>query len=300
MARAARSLPVPLSPVISTLLSTLAARGRILSSSCVASLTPTMAPRARLRVASARSTCTSRRSEARSRALLARCRISSIWKGFVTKSKAPRFIASTATSMVPNAVITITSVCRQVCLIFSRRSRPVASCIRRSVITRSNSWLSSSANAPGTLEASTTVCSARLSAIARLRRNPASSSTTRILALTTETHDHGGPPAEFAVHANGPSVIVDDPLHDRQTEAGPHAACGEERVEDLRQRLRLDAEAVVGDGHFDHVAAPRGRHADLACLAHGLRRVQEEVPQYLVPLRGIGPHDRRGGIHRGH
>jgi hypothetical protein len=64
-------------------------------------------------------------------------RSSSSTKGFCTKSWAPKRIASTASSTVPKAVMTITSVSGEASLVRCSTSRPPTSPILKSVMTRS-------------------------------------------------------------------------------------------------------------------------------------------------------------------
>ena len=109
MARATSSLPVPLSPRISTVTSWPAARPIALYTSCIAGDRPTI----RSAAASSGSSSSANRAGTCVRRLcsMALARTSRSWRrssGLSRYSKAPRFIASMAVSVAANAVITIT------------------------------------------------------------------------------------------------------------------------------------------------------------------------------------------------
>ncbi len=125
-ARATVPLPVPFSPVMSTLASEGPTRAIIWSTGCMAadSAMRLTLPSSRRSFISASRRCPRRRA-----------RPSSIWvrttdtrrafsHGFWMKSRAPRRIASTASSMLPQAVITITGREESTSWMRARRSRP--------------------------------------------------------------------------------------------------------------------------------------------------------------------------------
>ena len=135
--RATSSLPVPLSPVINTVV-LMGATLLTISSTCrMAGLLPTIVPLGRTDSSSLR-----RMRFSRARA----CFSSAFWivfsktarrKGFVMKSYAPSFMASTADSTVPYAVSITTSISGH-CFLISRSSEwPLMPGIRRSVNTTS-------------------------------------------------------------------------------------------------------------------------------------------------------------------
>ncbi len=106
IARAKSSLPVPLSPSRSTVASVAATRSVSARTVRIAADSPTMGGIAR-DCASAKSS-DSRDCARRSMARATRSRRRSGSTGFVMKSSAPRFIASTAVSIEPKAVMTRT------------------------------------------------------------------------------------------------------------------------------------------------------------------------------------------------
>src|SRR5207249_432326 len=108
--RAKSSLPVPLSPSSSTVVSVAAARCSATETCFSLASSPTIcgAPRRR-----ASSSLRIRFSVVRRRCESARSTISSRWSGstgLARKSSAPSFIAATASWMLPNAVITMTGI----------------------------------------------------------------------------------------------------------------------------------------------------------------------------------------------
>jgi hypothetical protein len=128
------SLPVPLSPVIKTVEGVAATFSTMSKTRCIAGLCPMMPKRP----------CPSRAgNEVVSLALrrlvvtaLATTLASSCWsKGFVMKSKAPSFTASTAVSMVPWAVTTITGRSGERCAMRFSSPMPSRLGMRRSVRT---------------------------------------------------------------------------------------------------------------------------------------------------------------------
>ena len=134
--RATASLPVPLSPVIRTVASVRATRSAISRTRSMAGETLTTSrstPVARIRRSR-----TSAVRRCRSRAFSTARRSCSRWNGFPMKSYAPSFIASTAVSTFPNAVMTSTGTSRDAFRIRRSTSIPEIPGILRSVITRSN------------------------------------------------------------------------------------------------------------------------------------------------------------------
>ena len=135
--RASAPLPVPLSPVISTLAIERDARRATSSTFCIAGLAATSAPRSS--PSSRRSRTISRRiRRSRSARSTASSSAGSL-NGLVTKSHAPARTACTASSMLPNAVIMRTSWPGLRSSSSARRSVPRSSGISTSVMTMSKS-----------------------------------------------------------------------------------------------------------------------------------------------------------------
>ncbi|KAG1168671.1 hypothetical protein G6F35_017415 [Rhizopus arrhizus] len=81
----------------------------------------------------------------------------------------------------------------------------------------------------------------------------------------------------------------DDALAGHQPQAGTVGLGGEERVEQVRQRVRIHADAFVGhpDVHPVHaiaLAGMAGNQAQAAAIGHGLDRVQRQVQHDLLQL----------------
>ncbi|KAG0768788.1 hypothetical protein G6F22_017458 [Rhizopus arrhizus] len=85
----------------------------------------------------------------------------------------------------------------------------------------------------------------------------------------------------------------DDALAGHQPQAGTVGLGGEERVEQVRQRVRIHADAFVGhpDVHPVHaiaLAGMAGNQAQAAAIGHGLDRVQRQVQHDLLQLGVVG------------
>ena len=156
IACATNSLPVPVSPSISTVARDCATSFTRSMTSLSLAECPTMP--SKLNFLSSRS-CSCLTSTSRVRDFSARCTMISSFSrltGLVRKSKAPRFIASTAESMLPYAVIMITTGLFGSVSTLSMTLSPDFPGIRRSVITTSNSWVSSRLKASSALLATET------------------------------------------------------------------------------------------------------------------------------------------------
>src|SRR5262249_53161901 len=105
-----------------------------------------------------------------------------------------------------------------------------------------------------------------------------------------------GADAHGGIHGDLPAVLLDDLVGDRQAE--PRALADrlgrEERIEDLGQDIGRYALAVVLDFHRDVLVALAVRgERDRALLGlDRLRRVVDQVEQYLVHLRGRAGDER--------
>ena len=107
IASAISSLPVPLSPVISTEAFVFAIRAMVFSTSVSPWLRPMIWRRSK---ASFCSCVVSLGEPASSKAVSIRCNNAALFQGLVIKSKAPACIPCTASCMLPQAVISITGV----------------------------------------------------------------------------------------------------------------------------------------------------------------------------------------------
>jgi hypothetical protein len=104
------------------------------------------------------------------------------------------------------------------------------------------------------------------------------------------------------------AALLDDAVHDREAEPGAVLARlgREERLEDALEHLAVHAAAVVAHAQL-HVVA-RGQigqrlgqplladgDRDAAAAGHGVARVDHQVQQHLLDLRGIDPRRARPG-----
>ena len=121
--------------------------------------------------------------------------------------------------------------------------------------------------------------------------------------------------ARNAVAEDVAACLLDDAVGRGKPQAGPFALLlgGEERVEDLVQRLGRDAAALVRDrdahvfalgnaGPFQRQSGPQadilGADRDLAAAGHGVAGVHDEVHQHLLELPGVGADRPQRGVVR--
>ncbi len=186
IASAASSLPVPLSPVMSTEASVGATRP--ISSRILRNLgsAPISARRSKRRSSSSRLTAPRPSPACASdRAVSTDCRICAFDHGLVTKSAAPAFIPSTASEIEPHAVIRITGSRGRSFLISASRARPSSPAVPRE---KFMSWSTRSSSSPRSIaRASSCDRAPRAGWPCRFRRRPSeattdgSSSTIRIM-----------------------------------------------------------------------------------------------------------------------
>jgi hypothetical protein len=92
-------------------------------------------------------------------------------------------------------------------------------------------------------------------------------------------------------------VQLEQALRQREADAEPwlcraaRQAGLHEHVEDARQRVRRDADAVVAHTNDDVVILPLCAERDFAARIGVLGRVVEEVGEYLREARGVALHD---------
>src|SRR5439155_9086527 len=114
----------------------------------------------------------------------------------------------------------------------------------------------------------------------------------------------GRPAADLALDRDPATALLDDPPRAREAEAG--ACTGvlrrEERLEDMRPRLGVHADARVADGEDDVQAGLERARAgldrrgeldaprlddELSTLWHRVARVQGEVHDHLLELAAV-------------
>ena len=95
------------------------------------------------------------------------------------------------------------------------------------------------------------------------------------------------------------SVRIHDGAADGQPQPRAVRLGGEERVEEIRQRHRLEARPIVAHREFHAVGRVPGAHFDFAPRGTGLVNridaVADEVDQHLLQLHGVGHHLRHVG-----
>jgi hypothetical protein len=116
----------------------------------------------------------------------------------------------------------------------------------------------------------------------------------------------GGSPARFGLATNSAAALLDDSQNGGESQAGSLAGLlgGEERLEEMRPRVRVHSNPGVAHGHR-HVAARRqapnpgiglrqsrvGRgNGQRAAPGHGVARVQGKVHDGAADFAGVGLH----------
>src|SRR6185295_7965788 len=204
-------------------------------------------------------------------------------------------MASTAVSVDANAVTTSTTVRGECSLAALRTAMPSTLRMRRSVTTRSKLSAFSDSIAASPPSATATSYPAWRSMMASRSRMLCSSSTTRTRTsgMGGEGEGEGGAGAGTALDVDLAAVLLDDTVHQGQTDAAAVGLGREEGLEDLRQIGGDDA--LTGVGHPQHqiAAGHRRGHAQLTALGHGLEGVHTEIPDRLPELLAIDvPHER--------
>src|ERR1019366_9289761 len=309
MARPMRSLPTPLSPDNSAVARVGPTRSMAAKISCMASLRPIILSNSYRRPSSALSWLFSSRSARTSSALLTTCMRWSRENGLSRKSVAPAFMASTAVSTLPYAVIMTTGICAFCRRISARNSCPSIRGSFRSVSTISAR--SASFNPSSAVAAWSTSKPADMSCNWSTRRSFSSSSTTRMRFFMCRVSSFGGwggrrihgqrdaedaAFARFALHCYLTAVLVHDLGDNRQ--AQPHSLRfgGEERIENVLHLRRADAHPAVDHGDLGDAPFGARLHRDGAPLGGGLRRVQHQVvehPFHQLRIEGKGRNLRR-------
>ena len=94
-------------------------------------------------------------------------------------------------------------------------------------------------------------------------------------------------------------VLADDPVGDRQAQAGPLAdpPPGEERLEDVLEHLGRHAAAVVGEDHLGHPLGVPEVDPERAAGVHRVERVDDQVQDDLLDLLAVDVgHDGLAGL----
>src|ERR1017187_7094558 len=311
MARAIRSLPTPLSPVNSTVARVGPTRSMAAKISCMGSLRPMILSNSSRRPSSALSWRFSSRSSRTSSALWTTCIRWSSENGLSRKSVAPAFMASTAVSTLPYAVIITTGTCAFCRRISARNSCPSMRGSFRSVSTmaaRSTSFNPSSA-----LAALSTSNPADINCSSSTRRSFSSSSTIRMRFFMCRVSIvgwrghlihviHGQRDAKnaafsgFALHCYLTAVLVHDLGHNRQPQPHSLRFGGEERIENILHLRRADAHSAVDYRHLGRAPFGARLHRDRAPLGSRLCRVQHQVvehPLHQLRIEAKGRNLRR-------
>ena len=105
-------------------------------------------------------------------------------------------------------------------------------------------------------------------------------------AGTRQRNRKGGAGTGFALHGDGPPVLLDDTVHHCETEAGSlaHLLGREEWREDFRQIFPWDTVTRVGYRKGDRVGRVVQTKTDLATLRHGIDGVDEQIEEHLGHL----------------
>src|SRR3989338_261353 len=101
-----------------------------------------------------------------------------------------------------------------------------------------------------------------------------------------QMNDKGRACIGFAACLDAAAMIRDDVTAYRQPQAGAgaHIAGGEKRVEDARQYFSRDAASGIGEADDDLVVLDAALDANFAAFFHRLRRVEQQVEEYLAQV----------------
>ena len=126
-----------------------------------------------------------------------------------------------------------------------------------------------------------------------MRVGPASAAVATGLRADGTVKPNVLPDADLAVEPHPPAEQLDDPLGQREAQAGAlllrrSPAALLERLEDALAVLRRDADAGVGDGHRAPRRRPRRPHRRPATGGRELHRVRQQVEQHLLEAQLVG------------
>ncbi len=219
---------------------------------------------------------------------------------------APAFMASTAVSMLPKAVITITGTCAFCRRISASNCRPSMLGSLRSVSTRSarSTTLrpSSAVAALSTSKPAETSCSSMHAAElvfvfdyqdAFLHAEGRASVSG---AVHGQEHAENAAFAGFALHCYLTAVLVHDLGNDGQAQAHALRLGGEERIEDAVELLGVDARAAVDHRDLGGAAGRPRLHRHRSAGRGGLRGVEHQVVE--DPLHQLGIEGKRRDLRR--
>src|SRR5581483_8138412 len=304
-ARATSSLPVPDSPVMSTVMCERDRRPMARNTSCIAGAAPIMSEVKAAASVPAPAGCVWRRRARRTMPTA-----SSTSKGFGRYSNAPPLNTSTARSRSAYAVMMMTGTSgarRRTC---SSSPMPSVPGMRMSARMTAGFSFSSLRMARSALSRQRTGMPACVSAFSSTQRLARSSSTTHtgadsVIVVERQQHAEDGM-AGAALAFDGAAVLVDQAAGDRQSEAGAVGASRDHGVEDLVGDLGRHAGAGVDDLHAQGEAVtlavqghlPLGARAqrDFTATGHRLAGVVHHVQERLHQMVAIGDQGRQAGV----
>src|SRR5437773_1414856 len=112
-----------------------------------------------------------------------------------------------------------------------------------------------------------------------LLRIAASSSTTRMRsAMGGQRDPEAGAAAHHALDVDLSPVVIDDPPHDGEPQAGTARSPRVERLEDVAERLGRDSAPGVANRDLHAGGDAPGLDREGAAVTHRLRGVHEDVP----------------------
>src|SRR5918911_776700 len=101
----------------------------------------------------------------------------------------------------------------------------------------------------------------------------------------------------LACDFDAPAVLPHDVLRHPEAESGPFLSRREERLEDARQLVRVDADARIADlnrdGGLKRLLVARGHDPYFADTGYGLLRVEKQVEEDLPQLVRACAHIRK-------
>src|SRR3989344_200101 len=302
-ARATSSLPVPDSPLSSTLRFDPDSRPMARNTSCIAGAAPMISG-----VGSWIEAGSGRWRRRCSTARRTRLTASSTSKGFGRYSNAPPREDATALSRSVCAVVMMTGISGALLLMTDNRSRPLTPGMRMSVMMASGRMRSSSSAMSFAESKLFTVMPAFSSAFSSTQRMERSSSITQTrfgldMVVPPRQVERKNRLARTAGEFNQAAVPANDVLGNGKPETGAVGTAGDHRVKDMLLQVFGNTRAVVFD--FDAQRQPMtfvadGELAFDACaqthgaiVVHGLYRVAHDIQHRLNQLLAVTQNRRQ-------
>src|SRR5262245_55549608 len=212
--------------------------------------------------------------------------------GLARYSIAPSFVARTAVSSEPCAVMTMTRASPSCLRICSSAASPSMPGSFTSTMTRSGLSFLTRSRPCSAVGAERKRCPSVVMKRSNAQLMDCSSSITRTVATRYLDPEQGALAARL--EADRAAVILHDALRQRQTESHAVRLRRHERLEDAVAHRRGDAGPGVGDGEAHGAVARRQGERERAALRHRLGAVEDQVHHHPLEALDVHVHLRRG------